>query len=113
MTQLEQKHLEASTHIESTADNINKTSRHNSTKDTVTACCLLLNPLLRDQSSSISKNVQTWLTLYSIEKTLTKLSHLIRKTGWNYTQCVHRFSSQTLQPKYKIDDVPSPDPSLF
>ena len=52
--------------------------------------CLLLNPLLTNQSDSRNNSLQVWIPLYRVEKVLTNSNYIIRKVGTNYTQCVHR-----------------------
>ena len=75
--------------------------------------CLLLNPLLTDQSSTMSKTVQSWLPLYRVEQVLTKSKDIIRTVGTPFTQCVHRLRIRPIKPQYIVEDLPRLDPSEF
>ena len=48
-----------------------------------------------------------------MEKVLTDSSYLIRKTGTNYTQIVHRIRIRPITPQYQVEDVPEIDPANF
>ena len=80
--------------------------------------CLLLNPSLLTQSDFAAKSCTIWLSLYKIEKVLTKSNCLIRKIGTPYTQCVHRIRLRPITPNYDVEDINvtmqafKPDPSL-
>ena len=80
--------------------------------------CLLLNPSLLTQSDFAAKSTTIWLSLYRVEKILTKSSFLIRKVGTPYTQCVHRIRLRPITPNYQVEDIQltmddfRPDPSL-
>ena len=80
--------------------------------------CLLLNPSLLTQSDFAAKSATIWLSLYKVEKVLTKSNYLIREVGTPYTQCVHRIRLRPITPNYDIDDISvttddfRPDPSL-
>ena len=80
--------------------------------------CLLLNPSLTTQSSSAAKSTTIWLSLYRVEKVLTKSNYLIRKVGTPYTQCVHGIRLRPIKPNYDVEDIQvtldefRPDPSL-
>ena len=80
--------------------------------------CLLLNPSLLTQSDFAAKSCTIWLSLYKIEKVLTKSNYLIRKIGTPYTQCVHRIRLRPITPNYDVEDISvtqqdfKPDPSL-
>ena len=80
--------------------------------------CLLLNPWLLTQSDFAAKSCTIWLSLYKIEKVLTKSNYLIRKIGTPYTQCVHRIRLRPITPNYDVEDISvtqqdfKPDPSL-
>ena len=54
--------------------------------------CLLLNPKLKDQSTSSPKLIQKYPALYRVEKTLTKYKYFFRIKGTNCTQYVHRIT---------------------
>ena len=49
--------------------------------------CLLLNPLLTNQSDTRNKSLQVWLPLYRVEKVLTNSNYIVRKVGTNHTVC--------------------------
>ena len=78
---------------------------------------LLLKPSLT-QSDFAAKSCSMWLSLYKIEKVLTKSNYLIRKIGTPYTQCVHRIRLRPITPNYDVEDINvtmqdfKPDPSL-
>ena len=80
--------------------------------------CLLLNPSLLTQSDFAAKSCTIWLSLYKIEKVLTKSNYLIRKIGTPYTQCVHRIQLRPITPNYDVEDISvtqqdfKPNPSL-
>ena len=80
--------------------------------------CLLLNPSLMTQSDFAAKSCSIWLSLYKLEKVLTKSNYLIRKIGTPYTQCVHRMRLKPITTKYDVEDINvtlqdfKPDPSL-
>ena len=80
--------------------------------------CLLLNPSLLTQSDFAAKSCTIWLSLYKIEKILTKSKYLIRKIGTPYTQCVYRIRLGPIMPNYDVEDISvtrqdfKPDPSL-
>ena len=80
--------------------------------------CLLLNPSLTTQSDFAAKSTTIWLSLYRVEKVLTKSNYLIRKVGTPYTQCVHRIRLRPIKPNYEVEDIQltlddfKPDPSL-
>ena len=80
--------------------------------------CLLLNPSLLTQSDFAAKSNTIWLSLYRVEKVLTKSNYLIRKVGTPYTQCVHRIRLRPITPNYQVEDIQltmddfRPDPSL-
>ena len=80
--------------------------------------CLLLNPSLLTQSDFAAKSTTIWLSLYRVEKILTKSNYLIRKVGTPYTQCVHRIRLRPITPNYQVEDIQltmddfRPDPSL-
>ena len=65
---------------------------------------LLLNPSLLTQSDLAAKSCTIWLSLYKIEKVLTKSNYLIRKIGTPYTQCVHRIRLRPMTPNYDVED---------
>ena len=67
--------------------------------------CLLLNPSLLTQSDFAAKSCTIWLSLYKIEKVLTKSNYLIRKIGTPYTQCVHRIRLRPITPNYDVEDI--------
>ena len=70
------------------------------------------------QSDFAAKSCTIWLSLYKIEKVLTKSNYLIRKIGTPYTQCVHRIRLRPITPNYDVEDISvtqrdfKPDPSL-
>ena len=80
--------------------------------------CLLLNPCLFAQSDFAAKSNTIWLSLYRVEKILTKSHYLIRKVGTPYTQCVHRIRLRPITPNYQVEGIQltvddfRPDPSL-
>ena len=61
-------------------------------------CCLLLNPLLTEQSAFSPELIQKWLALYGVERVLTDSNYLIRKIGTNYAQIVHRIRLRPIKP---------------
>ena len=75
--------------------------------------CLLFNPKLTTQSDFASKSVQIWLPLYRVEKVLTNSNYIIRKTGTNFTQCVHRIRLRSIKPNEKPDDLEQIDQQKF
>ena len=78
----------------------------------------MLNPSLLTQSDFTAKSNTIWLSLYRVEKILTKSNYLIRKVGTPYTQCVHRIRLPPITPNYQVEDIQltvddfQPDPSL-
>ena len=70
------------------------------------------------QSDSAAKSCTLWLSLYKIEKVLTKSNYLIRKIGTPYTQRVNRIRLKPITPNYDVPDLSvtqqdfKPDPSL-
>ena len=78
----------------------------------------MLNPSLLTQSDFAAKSTTIWLSLYSVEKILTKSNFLVRKNGTPYTQCVHRIRLRPITPNYQVEDIQltmddfRPDPSL-
>ena len=80
--------------------------------------CLLLNLFLLTQSDFAAKSTTIWLSLYRVEKILTKSIFLIRKVGTPYTQRVYCIRLRTITPIYEVEDVQltvgdiRPDPSL-
>ena len=48
--------------------------------------------------------LQIWLPLYRVKKVYTKLNCLIRKTGTNYTQVVHRMRLRPNEPQEIVED---------
>ena len=75
--------------------------------------CLLLNPRLTRQNDFTQKAVQTWLPLYRVEKFLTNSNYIIRKTGTNYTQCVHRIRLRPIKLTEPPEDIQEIDPAKF
>ena len=75
--------------------------------------CLLLNPRLTEQSASSPKIIQKWLALYRVERVLTAANYLIRKTGTNYTQIVHRIRLRPIKPQYQVTDIEDINPENF
>ena len=75
--------------------------------------CLLLNPLLTNQSDNRNKSLQVWLPLYRVEKVLTNSNYIIRKVGTNHTQCVHRIRLRSIQPQHQPEDVDPIDTTQF
>ena len=79
--------------------------------------CLLLNPSLLTQSYFAAKSTTIWLSLYRVQKVLTKPNYLIRKFGTPYTQFVHRIRLRPITPNYQVEDIQltmddfRPDPS--
>ena len=67
--------------------------------------CLLLNPSLITQSDFAAKSCTIWLSIYKIEKVLTKSNYLIRKNGTPYRQCVHRIRLRPITPNYDVEDI--------
>ena len=67
--------------------------------------CLLLNPSLMTQSDFAAKSCTIWLSLYKIEKVLTKSNYLIRKISTPCTQCVHRIRLRPIAPNYDVEDI--------
>ena len=57
------------------------------------------------QSDFSAKSCTIWLSLYKIEKVLTKSYYLIRKIGTPYTQCVHRIRLRPITPNYDVEDI--------
>ena len=70
------------------------------------------------QSDFAAESCTVWLSLYKIEKVLTKSNYLIRKIGTPYTQCVHPIRLRPITPNYEVEDINitpqdfKPDPSL-
>ena len=56
--------------------------------------------------------VQTWLPLYRVKKIVTN-SNCIRKTGTNYTQCVHRIKLRPIKLLEPPEDIHEIDPAEF
>ena len=75
--------------------------------------CLLLNPRLTEQSAFSPKTIQKWLALYRVERVLTAANYLIRKTGTNYTQIVHRIRLRPIKPQYQVTDIEDINPENF
>ena len=75
--------------------------------------CLLLNPLLTNQSDNRNKSLQVWLPLYRVEKVLTNSNYIVRKVGTNHTQCVHRIRLRSIQPQHQPEDVDPIDTTQF
>ena len=67
--------------------------------------CLLLNPSLLTQSDFAAKSTTIWLSLYKVEKILTKSNYLIRKIGTPYTQCVNRVGLRPITRNYEVEDI--------
>ena len=80
--------------------------------------CLLLNPSLLTQSDFAAKSNTIWLSLYRVEKILTKSNYLYRKVGIPYTQGFHRIRLLPITTNYRVEDIQLtvddflPDPSL-
>ena len=70
------------------------------------------------QSDFAAKSCKIWLSLYKIEKVLTKSNYLISKIGTLYTQCVYRIRLRPITPKFDVKDISvtqqdfKPDPPL-
>ena len=67
--------------------------------------CLLLNPSVLAQSDFAAKSTTIFLSLYKVEKILTKSNYLMRKIGTPYTQCVHRVGFRPITPNYEVEDI--------
>ena len=67
--------------------------------------CLLFNASLLSQNDFAAKSTTIWLSLYRVEKILTKSSYLNRKVGTPYTQCVHRIRLRPITPNYQVEDI--------
>ena len=80
--------------------------------------CLLLNSCLLTQIDFAAKSKTIWLSLYRVEKLLTKSIYLIRKVGTPYTQWVQRNRLRPITPNCQVVDIQltvddfKPDPSL-
>ena len=66
----------------------------------------------------MGKSLTKWLPLYRVETVLTHSNYIIRKTGTNYTQVVHRIRLRPIQPQNRVGDLSNinhsnlqPDPS--
>ena len=75
--------------------------------------CLLLNPRLTEQSAFSPKLIQKWLALYRVERVLTAANYLIRKTGTNCTQIVHRIRLRPIKPQCQVTDIEDINPENF
>ena len=75
--------------------------------------CLQLNPRLTGQNDFTQKAVQTWVPLYRVEKVLTNSNYIIRKTGTNYTQCVHRIRLRPIKLTEPPEHIQEIDPAKF
>ena len=75
--------------------------------------CILLNPLLTNQSDNRNKSLQVWLPLYRVEKVLTNSNYIVQKAGTNHTQCVHRIRLRPIKPQYPPEDIEPIDPKQF
>ena len=75
--------------------------------------CLLLNPLLTNQSDNRNKSLQVWLPLYRVEKVLTNSNYIVRKVGTNHTQCVHRIRLRSIRPQHQPENVDPIDTTQF
>ena len=75
--------------------------------------CLLLNPKLDTQKQSMNKMLPKWLALYRIEKKMSHENYLIRETGTNHTQIVHRIRLRSYTPKHNIQDLENIDQKNF
>ena len=67
--------------------------------------CLLLNPSRLTQSDFAAKLTTIWLSLYRVEKILTKPNYLIRKVDTPYTQCVDGIRLLSITPNYQVEDI--------
>ena len=75
--------------------------------------CLQLNPRLTGQNDLNQKAVQAWLPRYRVEKVLISSNYIIRKTGTNYTQCVHRLQLRPIKLVEPPDDIQEIDQAKF
>ena len=100
---------------------INSYHEHRSNYDQKTAAqtiekypnYFLLNPLLKNQSSGISKKLHLCLPLYRFEQVLTKSVKIFRKNETKYSQEVHRHRILPTQPQYEILDLSFTGPCFF
>ena len=75
--------------------------------------CLLLNSKLDTQKQNMHKMLPKWLALYRVEKKMSNENYLIRETGTNHTQIVHRIRLRSYTPKHKIHDLDNIDQKNF
>ena len=57
--------------------------------------------------------MQILLPLYRVEKVYTTSNYLIRKTGTNYTQVVHRMRLRPYEPQENVEDISPIDKKQF
>ena len=75
--------------------------------------CLLLDPRLTGQDKFTKKSDAKWIALFRVEKVLTNMNYIVRKTGTMYTQCVHRIRLRPIVPQYKVPDIDVPSNAKF
>ena len=75
--------------------------------------CYLLNPKLTTQNMTTGKHMTKWLPLYRVEKVLTNMNYIVRKTATHLTQCVHRIRLRPIIPQTAFRDFDWIDPSRF
>jgi hypothetical protein len=75
--------------------------------------CLLLDPRLTGQDMFVKKNMTKWIPLFRVETVLTNMNYIVRKTGTNYTQCVHRIRLRPIVPQFPVEDLEVIDTDKF
>ena len=75
--------------------------------------CYLLNPKLTTQNMTTGKHLTKWLPLYRVEKVLTNMNYIVRKTETHNTQCVHRIRLRPIVPQTTVRDVRHVNPQKF
>ena len=51
--------------------------------------------------------------MYRVEKVLTNMNFIVRKTETNFTQCVHRIRLRPIIPQFEVPDLAEIDPANF
>ena len=51
--------------------------------------------------------------MYRVEKVLTNMNFIVRKTETNFTQCVHRIRLRPIIPQFEVPDLTEIDPANF
>ena len=75
--------------------------------------CFLLDHRLTGHDMFVKKNQAKWRPMYRVEQVLTNMNFIVRKTGTNHTQCVHRIRLRPIVPQYVVPDLEVIDPEKF